>query len=496
MISRDLKAEILRLYHAEKWTVGTIAKQLGVHHTTVQRVLRYPDAVNSRIHPRASIIDPYLPFVLEALEKYPRLRASRLYGMVKERGYGGGPDHFRKLVARYRPRRPTEAYQRLRTLPGEEGQVDWAHFGKVTVGGATRVLWAFVMVLSYSRQIYLRFFYGNAMANFLRGHVAAFERFEGVPRVLLYDNLKSAVLERRGDAIRFNERLLEMSAHYRFEARPVAPARGNEKGRVERAIRYVRDSFFAARPWSDIDQLNEQAQQWASGPATDRRWPDDRNRTVQQAYEEERTTLLALPNDAFPTEDCLPVEIGKTPYARFDLNDYSVPSQYVRRTLVVRATLGTVRICDGQQVVAEHQRTFDRGQQVEDATHVEELAEFKKRARRHRGFDRLAKAAPSTQRFFEILAQRGVHLGSATARMLELLKRCAAEDLEAAVAESIARGTVHLGAVRQLVDQRRAARGKPPAIANHFASKKHEHIVVRPHPLKSYDELGDEVPNE
>jgi transposase len=191
--------------------------------------------------------------------------------MVRQRGYPGGPDHFRRVVARLRPRPPAEAFLRLRTLPGEQAQVDWAHFGKVAIGSALRVLWAFVMVLAWSRQIFLRFYLSAAMPTFLRGHVEAFEFFGGVPRVLLYDNLKSAVLERAGDAIRFHPTLFALAAHYRYEPRPVAPARGNEKGRVERAIRYVRVSFFAARSWSSVDDLNAQAMAWMTGLAAERR---------------------------------------------------------------------------------------------------------------------------------------------------------------------------------------------------------------------------------
>jgi transposase len=156
---------------------------------------------------RASLVDPFVSLIEQTLEKYPTLRASRLYAMARERGYTGGPDHFRHVVARYRPAPAAEAYLRLRTLPGEQAQVDWGYFGKRRSGRAERALWGFVMVLSYSRQIFLRFFFGNAMANFLRGHVAAFASFGGIPRVLLYDNLKSAVLERVGQAIHFNPTL-------------------------------------------------------------------------------------------------------------------------------------------------------------------------------------------------------------------------------------------------------------------------------------------------
>ena len=156
MITKEAEAEIIRLYHGEKWPIGTIAGQLGIHHTTVQRVLRHTGAEIKTIAPRPSMADPFVPFIVEQLEKYPGLRASRLFAMIKDRGYPGGPDHFRRVVGRLRPKKPAEAFQRLRTLPGEQAQVDWAHFGKVQIGRAERVLWGFVMVLSYSRQVFLR----------------------------------------------------------------------------------------------------------------------------------------------------------------------------------------------------------------------------------------------------------------------------------------------------------------------------------------------------
>jgi hypothetical protein len=122
MIPRALEAEILRLHHTEHWPIGTIAAQLRVHHSTVRRVLAQAGVPVAKTPVRASIVEPYLPFIVETLSKYPRLRASRLYAMVRSRGYSGAPDHFRAIVARLRPRPAAEAYLRLRTLPGEQGQ--------------------------------------------------------------------------------------------------------------------------------------------------------------------------------------------------------------------------------------------------------------------------------------------------------------------------------------------------------------------------------------
>ena len=168
----DIEAQILRYYHAEKWTMGTIARQLHVHYSVVSRVLAQAGLPLIGPPPRRSLIDAYLPFTRQTLETFPTLTASRLYGMVRERGYSGRPDHFRHLIACHRPRPKAEAYLRLRTLPGEQAQVDWGHFGHLEIGRARRPLMAFVMVLSHSRRIFLRFFPDARMENFLRGHVA------------------------------------------------------------------------------------------------------------------------------------------------------------------------------------------------------------------------------------------------------------------------------------------------------------------------------------
>ncbi|WP_422014597.1 Mu transposase domain-containing protein [Roseateles sp.] len=162
------------------------------------------------------------------------------------------------------------------------------------------------------------------------------------------------MLERVGDAIRFNPELIKFACHHRFEARPVAVALGNEKGRVERAIRYVRESFFAAREFTDLGDLNAQARQWCEGLASDRRWPEDGLLSVRQAFEVERASLLALPVQDYPLGERAAVQVGKTPYVRFQLNDYSVPHTYVRRTLAVLADEARVRVFDGAAEIASH----------------------------------------------------------------------------------------------------------------------------------------------
>jgi len=502
MITREREAAILRLWHAERWKIGTIAAQLGVHHDTVHRVLTQAGQTPGLGATRPSMVEPFVPLICQTLEQYPRLRASRLYAMVKQRGYGGGPDHFRHVVARYRPQPVAEAYLRLRTLPGEQGQVDWGHFGALIIGRATRALCGFVMVLSYSRHVFLRFYLGQAMANFLRGHIAAFAAFGGVPRVVLYDNLKSAVLERVGQAIHFHPTLLELTAHYHFEPRPVAVARGNEKGRVERTIRYIRDSFFAAREFTDLADLNAQAQQWCDTVAAERRCPEDRTRRVREVFAAEQPALLALPDNPFPTEERWETDVKRTPYVRFDGNDYSVPYTYVRRPVVVQATLDTVRIVDGLSLIATHARSWDKGEVVESEEHVRELVAWKRAARHHRGLDRLHRAAPHAPAFFAAVAERGGNLGATTTGLTRLLDLYGARALDQALAQALAANAAHLPAVRQLLDQQQQARHQEPPVAVALPDDPRvRDLVVQPHDLATYDRLttedadDDDTPN-
>jgi transposase len=488
-VSKEIEAAILRFFHVEKWPITTIANQLDVHHSVVKRVLKEDGAPGDRLIIRRSMADPFIPLIQETLKKYPKLTATRLHEMVKARGYVGGVDHFRDIVAKYRPYE-AEAYLRVRTLPGEQGQVDWAHFSKIRIGNAERRLLAFVMVLSWSRMIFLRFYLGEAMPNFLRGHVDAFEFFERLPRKLLYDNLKSAVIERSGDAIRFNETLAELAGHYRFEPVPVNVARGNEKGRVERAISYIRKSFFAAREYSDLEDLNRQALDWCRGVAAQRRCAEDRSMTVAQAFELEKPNLIALPDNHFPVYERCSARVGKTPYIRFDLNDYSVPHILVRKTLQVVADLETVRVMSGLTEVACHRRSWDKGAQIEDQKHIEELKEQKREAKKHRGMDRLRLASPTTAKILQLAAQRGQNLGALTSGLLNLLDLYGAVELEQGVSEAVEAQACHVSAVRQVLERRRREQSLPEPVAIAVPpDPRIQNLVVVPHDLADYDVL-------
>jgi len=485
MISPEIRARIRRYFYAEHWKIGTIASELGVHPDAVRNAIESERFKSSKpLGP--SVVDPYLEFLRHTLEQHPRLRATRLYQMIRDRGYAGSVVQLRRTVARLRPH-SREPFLQLQTFPGEQAQVDWAHFGHVMVGRAKRALSCFVMTLSYSRALYLEFFFDQTMENFLRGHVHAFAYWGGQPRVILYDNLKSAVLERRGNQIQFHPRLIELSAHYHFAPRPCQVRAGNQKGRVERAIRYVRDSFWAGRTFSTLVECNRQALLWRDQVAHQRRWPGGDDRTLADVFAEEQPRLLPPPLHAFSTDRIEAVRSHKTIYVRFDLNDYYIPPEAVGRPLTLVASDVTVRILDGSFEIARHHRSYDRHQLVLDPAHQEAVLKIKRKAFHSTPGGRLEQAVPGSKTLLDLAFAQGESAGAQTAQLMKLLDQYGAAAFRCAIAEALQRNTPRASSVAFLL--RRQPRTAPLGLdLSHHPQA--QALDIRPHDLETYDELA------
>jgi hypothetical protein len=299
------------------------------------------------------------------------------------------------------------------------------------------------------------------------------------------------VLDRYGEGVRFNPRLLELASHYHFAPRACKPGRGSEKGAVERTVRYVRDSFFAARSFTSIEDLNRQALDWRDEVAGARRWPGDDRKTVAEAFEEERQHLLSLPAHPFETELVVPVRSAKTIYVRFDLNDYSIPPTAVGRALTLAASETTLRVLDGASEVARHRRSYDRHQRVEDPVHIETLLEEKRRARGSLPRARLNDAVPAAEAFLEACFQRGESVAATTERLLLLLDDYGSAELSAAVAEALARQTPRLSSVGFLLARHRRTAQRRMALPVELSRRPDlRDLYVKPHLSETYDELA------
>ena len=488
MIPHEQVARICHLFHAEHGKIGTIAAQLLLHPDTVRRALE-TGRFRSQPRLRTQLTDLYLDFLRQTLQQYPRLRATRLFQMIVPRGYTGSVSQLRRVVADLRPPR-REAFLRLRAFPGEQAQADWASFGEVRMGRARRRLSGLVLTLSYSRALWLEFFFDQSLENFLLGHVHAFHDWGGAPRSLQTDNLRSVVLERRGDAIHFHPRFLELSAHYHFATLPCRPGRGNEKGRVERAIQYVRSSFFAARPFTTLEDFNRQARAWRDQIAHQRPWPGDDSRTVLQVFQEEQPRLLPLPAHPFSCEVVRTVYADKTLGVRFDLNDYSVPPPALGRALTLVASPTTVRLLEGATEIASHRRSYDRHEQIEDPAHRQALLEQKRKALGSTASGRLAALVPESQAFLQAAFERGESAARLTPPLLRLLDDYGVAELTAALREALQQQTPRLSSVAFILARRhRQRRQRTPLAVNLSRRPDLENLTVSNPSLEAYDDL-------
>jgi transposase len=498
MIDAELFAKIRRLYFAEHWRIGTIVTTLGVHADTVANAISKEKFSTRQGVPRLSVISPYVDFINETLTNYPKLRATRLYEMIKGRGYTGSIDQLRRHVVRVRPRKVAEAYLRLRTMPGEQAQVDWGHFGKIKIGKAERPLSCFVMVLSYSRRLFAEFVLEQKMDSLLRCHRNGFTAFRGIPREILYDNMKTVVLERHGDHIRYHPQLLEFAGHYHFAPKPCAPYRGNEKGKVERTIQYIRHSFFAARKFTSLDDLNRQLSEWINTIAHVRVVPGSPDReSINEAFAKEQHLLLPLPEHPYTCDQVVVLSSGKTPYIRFDCNDYSIPHDWVGKPLTLVASQTQVRILNNVEVLATHIRSYEKMQIIEDQEHINNLAAKKRAASELRGRDRLRTLCSNANKFIETICLRGESIRHQTTRLNKLLDLYGAMALNEARQESMDRRAYSADAVNYLIEVKRKKKNEKPTLPIPLPDDPRiKNLQVKAHDLKPYDNINTNLGEE
>jgi hypothetical protein len=262
---------------------------------------------------------------------------------------------------------------------------------------------------------------------------------------------------------------------------------GNQKGRVERAIRYVRDSFWAGRTFTTLTECNRQAWQWRDQVAHQRRWAGDHGRTVADVFAEEQSRLLPPPLHPFTTDRIETVRSHKTIYIRFDLNDYSIPPEVVGRPLTLVASDTTVRILDGATELVRHPRSYDREQQVLEPSHREAVLQVKRRAFHATPGGRLEQAVPESKTLLDLAFAQGESAGSQTAQLLNLLDEFGATALRRAIVEALERNTPRASSVAFLLRRQQPPRRMVVDLSHHPQAQS---VDVRPHDLETYDELA------
>jgi transposase len=484
VIDEQLWAEARRLFHVEHLSKSEIARRLQLDRSTVTRALGSEVAPQYARQKRGSMVLPHLDAVRARLREYPDISAARLLSELRALGYRGGYTALKEVVRELRPR-SVEAFLRRETEPGQEAQVDWGSFGVLEVDSARRPLSCFVMVLGYSRMLFLCFTVSQRMEDFLRCHVDAFYFFGGVPHRILYDNLRSVVLARSGTTVRFHPRFSEFAGTHLFEPRPCGVRKPHEKGKVERAIQYIRNSFFNGRSFTDLSDLNLQAARWRDQVASLRLHASTRERPID-LFPRDRAQLLPLPARPFDTDIVIALRSTQQCLVHFDGNAYSVPFQSASRSLLLRATASRIAVFDKDRLVAEHLRCYGRHRVIERPDHVRRLLERKRAASAVKSRDLLLALCAEGRPFLDGLLTRGRRLDAHLSRIAELVHQHGPAAVSAGIAKALEQGLFGAGYVEEFI-RARSSHPRPPA----EVSVPHRPVVaqthVLPHRLEVYD---------
>ena len=487
MIDYETFCKIRDCRERQRMTVAQTARALNLHPRTVAKWSARSHFQPRHAVSRGSVLDAFKPRITRLLDTYP-YSAVQIFQRLREEGYGGGMTILRDYIRRIRPRK-RPVYLKLHFAAGECAQVDWGSFGSVAVGNTRRRLSFFVMVLAYSRRMFVEFTVSQTMEHFLACHEHAFTEL-GVPSKLMVDNLKSAVLQRlAGVAPVFNPRYLDFARHHGFEIVACNVGRGNEKGRVESGVGYVKKNFWRGLELSEFGAIQAAAQVWLNTVANVRVHGETQRRPID-LFAEERP-YLRRPNPH-------PYDLGRTSTTiassqfriTLDTNHYSVPSSYAHRRLTVKAYPDRVCIYFDNQLIARHPRRYGRHEDIEDPDHAKALIAQRHRAREQRLMMHFLALSPDAAAYYQGLEQRRFNARQHIRKILALAEAYPADAVARAISDGLAFEAFSADYITNILEVRARALPEPGPLQ---LTRRHDllDIDIAPPDLNAY-EIDDE----
>ena len=460
MITIETWADIRRLYLHDGVSISAIARELGLDRKTVRRAIRTDNFLAAQ-QPRScsSKLDPFKPAIDRILEKTPHLSGVRMLEKLQHLGYTGGKSILNEYLATL-PQRQEEVYLRIGTGPGEQAQCDWGKGGSFVIGKTKRELSCLVMTLAHSRFMYAHFYLSETMENFLDGHVRAFEAFGGVPQTIVYDNLKSVVLQRHGKTILFNPTLMDFAGYYLFKPEPCGVRKPHHKGKVERSVGFVKHNFLAGReelfaPPAELAFINHQCAKWLA--EINRRIHGATHQRPCDLLIEERSQLLPLP--AHPYDIALKKSIyaDQQAFVHFQANLYSVPPDVVGKPLTLKATPYRIEIYHQKLLVASHDRSFEKHRIFEKPEHRQAILRQKRQARQHKQRDFFLALGEVAEKFLCGLTLAGARIPYHLERIMQMVDIYGKTEVLAALETACTHDAYHCEYIENIIQQRRRA---------------------------------------
>lgn len=414
--------QIRQMYEVERLSLRQIAQKLQVSRKVISRIIQ---GQSLKKPPRQVLCQPFDRLIREWYQEYPFLKATQAYERLRSYGFAGGYGTVKRYTRPLRQRKP-QGFHELEFLPGEEAQIDWMEW-RVPSG----VLYGFVYLLAYSRYLFFHFYPRQSLEFFLDGHLSAFQEIGGVPHRHRYDNLKSVVLKRTPE-VTFNPQFLDFSRHYGFSLHPCNPGRANEKGRVERVIRDIKD-FLKITPCQDLYEANRKTHFWRH----------ERNQRIHRSTDRKPIDLLreeklqTLPQIPYRPHRIVLAQISKTGFVELDTNRYSVPSTYATATAEILAYADHLEIVVRGKPIAHHPRSFGRKQKIENPQHRQSLLNQTPHFKRQRIYQLLTGMGPKVAHFLKQAEEEGQDPYQTGYELFKILVTTSKTTFLAAVREAI-----------------------------------------------------------
>ena len=462
MIDFQLFAQIKTCYEQKGLKPAQIARELSLDPRTVAKWIQENHFRKRALVQRPSKLDPFKPSIVRMLETHP-YSAAQILQRIREEGFDGRYSIVKDYVRKVRPKRQP-AFLKLAFAPGECAQVDWGSFGSVSVGSSSRRLSFFVMVLCYSRMMYLEFTVSQTMEHFLACHQNAFDYLGSVPRKIMVDNLKSAVLRRiTGEAPVLNPTYLDFANTYGFTIAPCNVRAGNEKGRVENGVGYAKKNFLAGLDIPHFEALNPAARIWLNEVANVRIHGETRKKPID-LLKEEKPHLLPLPPHCFDIANVTQVRASSQFRIALDSNHYSVPAQYAGARLTLKAYPDRLCIYHEDVLIARHPRSFDRHQDFEDPDHPKPLLAQRKKARDQSLFLRFIALSPKAPDYYRELDKRRMNPGHHVQKIVALSEIHGTDKVQRAMEDAFYFQAFSCEYIANLLEQRASLLPEPAAL--------------------------------
>jgi len=450
-------------YHDHRGlTIAQIARELRLDKRTVARWVAADKFQPRKAAPRPSKLDPYRSQIVRWLENHP-YTAAQIFLRLREAGYTGGITIVKDYVRQIRPPR-TPAFLTLSFAPGECAQVDWGQFGSIRVGNTRRRLSFFVMVLCYSRMLYVEFTVSETMEHFLACHAHAFEFFGGVPERIMVDNLRSAVLRHAmGQSPVFNPRYKDFADHFGFTIRACGVGQAHEKGRVENAVGYIKKNFLAGLELSDFAGVNPAARRWLDTVANGRIHGTTKRRPAE-LFQTEQLRLKPLPLQPYDVGVIQPVRANCQFRVTVDTNAYSVPAEYAGAALTLKLYPDHLCLYHQDRLIARHVRGYDRRRDFEHPDHPKALLAQRRRARDQKLLQRLLSLTPKAETFYQGLAERRLNVLHHVRQIVALAEIYGSERAARAIEDALEFQAFSCEYIANLLEQRQRILPEPGAL--------------------------------